>query len=522
MLFNSYVFIFVFLPITLSVFFLLGHAKKRQLALLWLVITSFFFYAWSSPQYLGVMLFSLIVNYLFAIRIQSENSTIYLNKKMWLTAGILFNLSMLIFYKYINFLMDIINYTTQQHFSHWEITLPLAISFFTFQQIAFLVDLYKKQAEKTSILKYCLFIAFFPQLIAGPIVHHKEMMPQFENKKIFSLNRRNVAIGITIFFMGLLKKVGIADNIAPFANEVFHLAKIGVTPTFWEAWVGAWAYSFQLYFDFSGYSDMAIGLARMFSIHLPMNFNSPYKAKSIIDFWRRWHITLSRFLRDYVYIPLGGNQRSVFSRYQNVMITMLLGGLWHGAGLHFLLWGGLHGMYLMINHAWVKYSPSLLTKKILQSQVYQYICMGITFLAVVLAWVLFRAEDFASALKMYRAMLGIEGIQLPVRLAQYSQNDILQKFNSYVLFEGIFHNLAWTYLQVMPIFCLFLIVLLFPNTQTFMRNGHLKTTRSFQASTSVINIFWKPSMLWAGFLSVITIICLTLLSKPSEFLYYQF
>src|SRR4029078_9582961 len=236
--------------------------------------------------------------------------------------------------------------------SNVDIILPLAISFFTFQQIDYLADLYQNKAYVPSLLKYFLFNTFFPQLIAGPIVHHGEIIPQFENKKIFQLNARNLAIGFTIFFMGLFKKVAIADNIAPIANQVFHLANIGVTPTFWEAWTGAFIYSFQLYFDFSGYSDMAIGLACLFGISLPINFNSPYKATNIIDFWRRWHITLSRFLRDYLYIPLGGHRLGSGRRYANLVITMLLGGLWHGASWTFVVWGGLHGVYLMINHGW--------------------------------------------------------------------------------------------------------------------------------------------------------------------------
>ncbi len=278
-----------------------------------------------------------------------------------LVVGIAFNLGTLGYFKYFNFFVETANVVFNAGFNFDEIILPLAISFFTFQQITFLVDAYRGKACDYNFLHYALFVTFFPQLIAGPIVHHAEMMPQFLKRKTGGLSNASIAVGGSIFLLGLFKKVVLADNVAAYATPVFAAASAGQELTLIESWGGVLAYTFQLYFDFSGYSDMAIGLARMFGIVLPLNFNSPYKAASIIDFWRRWHMTLSRFLRDYVYFPLGGSLRGRMKRHINLMITMLLGGLWHGAGWTFVVWGGLHGIYLMILNSSVENSATIAT-----------------------------------------------------------------------------------------------------------------------------------------------------------------
>jgi D-alanyl-lipoteichoic acid acyltransferase DltB (MBOAT superfamily) len=300
MLFNSYEFLFLFLPITLLGFHLIGKQGHHRVAIAWLVGASLFFYGWWNPAYLNLMLFSILFNYSIGISLSSTLGR-KLSSKTILTIGVATNLAVLGYYKYANFFVDNLNALSDSNLILHKVILPLAISFFTFQQIAYLVDAYRGKAREYSFLHYCLFVTFFPQLIAGPIVHHKDMLPQFAKDAVYKLRSKNLAIGITIFTLGLFKKVVLADGVSVYATPVFNAAEAGMILTFFEAWTGALAYTFQLYFDFSGYSDMAIGIARMFGIRLPLNFNSPYKATSIIDFWRRWHITLSRFLRDYLY-----------------------------------------------------------------------------------------------------------------------------------------------------------------------------------------------------------------------------
>ena len=324
-----------------------------------------------------------------------------------------FNLALIGYFKYAGFFVSTVAALSGAEWRIEAIVLPLAISFFTFQQIAFLVDAYRHESSERNFLSYCLFVTFFPQLIAGPIVHHKQMLPQFARPGTFSFQPHLVSLGLTVFVLGLFKKVVLADSVAVYGTPVFAAADAGNTLTFFEAWGGALAYTFQLYFDFSGYSDMAIGLALIFGIRLPINFESPYKALSITDFWRRWHITLSTFLRDYLYIALGGNRRGPVRRYINLALTMLLGGLWHGAGWTFVVWGGLHGVYLVVNHAWHRVvNPDWVT-----SRLYRLAAWSITFLCVVIGWVFFRSESFSGAVAMLQAMAGFNGAALDVRLA---------------------------------------------------------------------------------------------------------
>jgi len=409
MLFNSWQFVFLFLPLTVLIFFQIGRARNYKFAIAWLIVASLFFYGWWNPAYLGLLIFSITFNYGIGKAISQQIHPSF-SPKLLLIFGVTVNLSLIGYFKYENFFASNINQILGTEIHLNTMILPLAISFFTFEQIAYLVDVYKGETKEDSFLSYSLFVTFFPRLIAGPIIRHQEVMPQFANPSIYQFNSENLAIGITIFLIGLCKKVLIADHIANFGDLVFDTAASGLRLTFYEAWSGAIIYSLQLYFDFSGYSDMAIGTARIFGIKLPLNFDSPYKAVNIIDFWRRWHITLSNFLRDYFYIPLGGNRNGEGRRSLNIMITMLLGGLWHGAGWTFIIWGGLHGLYLIINHQWRSFRKLLGYDLKKTYWLTRSLSCFLTFIAVVSAWVFFRAENINVAMIILEAMSGTKGI----------------------------------------------------------------------------------------------------------------
>ncbi|MGB5717793.1 MAG: MBOAT family protein, partial [Gammaproteobacteria bacterium] len=411
MLFNSYIFIFGFLPIVLAGFFAIGARGHHRVAIAWLVGASLFFYGWWNPAYLGLILGSILFNYAAGVALGGHEQGF--SRKWLLALGVAGNLGLLGYFKYANFFVDNISLLSGADYHLGKIVLPLAISFFTFQQIAYLVDAYKGETREYNFLHYCLFVTFFPQLIAGPIVHHREMLPQFARDRIYRLNYGHLAIGISIFTLGLFKKVVLADGVAVYVAPVFDAAEAGIALNMYEAWQGAMAYTFQLYFDFSGYSDMAIGLARMFGIRLPLNFNSPYKAGNIIEFWRCWHMTLSRFLRDYLYIPLGGNRKGTTRRHVNLMITMILGGLWHGAGWNFIIWGALHGFYLVINHAWHGVLRAFGGGAHTTNFISRGLARLLTFTVVVVAWVFFRAESLPGAMHLLSAMAGGNGLSLP-------------------------------------------------------------------------------------------------------------
>jgi D-alanyl-lipoteichoic acid acyltransferase DltB (MBOAT superfamily) len=388
-------------------FFWLARSS-HTFATAWLAIASLFFYAYWNPAYVGLLLGSIACNYTFGLWIAKAGAKNKdAQKKHTLIVAIIVNLALLAYYKYTNFFIDSVNGAAGTHWSLGEIILPLGISFFTFTQIAFLVDTYQGKVKEYNFIHYTLFVTYFPHLLAGPVLHHREMMPQLQLHKNYQLNWDNVATGLLLFTLGLCKKTLLADSFAPYANAIFDAAEHGMLLTAYEAWSGSLAYTMQIYFDFSGYTDMALGIALMFNIRLPINFDSPYKAISIIDFWRRWHMTLSRYLRDYLYIPLGGNRKGKVRRYVNLLLTMLLGGLWHGAGWTFILWGALHGLYLTINHLW----REQVTAKIaftLPARLSALLGGSLTFVAVVAAWVIFRSHDLPSASVMFNAMLGIK------------------------------------------------------------------------------------------------------------------
>jgi alginate O-acetyltransferase complex protein AlgI len=398
MLFNSVEFLFAFLPVVLTVYYIANH-RSPVISLWWLVGASLFFYSAWDVRFLPIFLISVIANFCISIAIERGSS----HRNKILTGGIIFNLSLLGYYKYANFFVEQVSSITEAEFNWSAVALPIGISFFTFQQIAYLVDVARSETQERSFLRYLLFNSFFPHLIAGPITHHAEMMAQFGRRQ--SNRTVDFATGLTFFTVGLAKKLLISDSISPYSTAVFSQAADGLPVSTADAWIGALSYSLQIYFDFSAYSDMAIGLAKMLGINFPINFASPYKARSIADFWRRWHISLSRFLRDYLYIPLGGSRVSPWRRRANLFITMLLGGIWHGAGWTFVTWGALHGLYLLINDQW---KSSSFSTHLNYCRWWPALAWSITMVCVVFAWVPFRAENMSATAEIWMSMLGFD------------------------------------------------------------------------------------------------------------------
>jgi D-alanyl-lipoteichoic acid acyltransferase DltB (MBOAT superfamily) len=511
MLFNSGAFLFAFLPIALLGYLLLSRIVRSEYLYLWLILASLFFYGWWYPPYLSLLICSILINYYLGAILRSSRK----RRKPVLILGVLFNLGLIAYFKYALFFVENFNELAGSDFHVAHIALPLAISFFTFQQIAYLVDSYRHEVLPHGIVKYGLFVSFFPQLIAGPIVHHSEFFSQID-AKIPTVTHDKLAMGLSIFFIGLFKKVIIADQLALYATPVFNNAESGKVLTFFEAWGGVLSYTHQLYFDFSGYSDMAIGLALLFGIYLPLNFNSPYKATSIIDFWRRWHITLSHFLRNYLYITLGGNRKGARQRYINLMVTMMLGGLWHGASWTFVAWGTLHGVYLVINHLWRSLLTAFNCRCITNFIFYKLIAFVLTYLAVIIAWVFFRAGSFTAALSILQSMSGLNGISLPIAFAWLADDFNLISLN----FNGTgIHGGAWA---VFWIGVSMSIALFLPNTQQLM--GKRLTSLINPAITGSTIMNWKPNLIWVFMLSLLagTALVMVMVGRSSEFLYFQF
>src|SRR3954471_3213528 len=405
MLFNSASFVFVYLPITWIGYLLAQRLPWARVGIAWLALASLVFYGYWNPAFVPLLAVSILLNYAAGRALEAGLGGPPGRRKRLLVAAITVNLLALGYYKYANLISSSVGALTGIAAPVFDVVLPIGISFYTFTQIAYLVDAYSGKRPEKSFVAYVLFVTFFPHLIAGPVLHHAEMMPQFLRER--RAVRFTLALeGLLFFACGLAKKVVIADSVAPAANRAFLLAESG-TLGFVDSWFGALAYTTQIYFDFSGYSDMAIGLALLFGIRLPLNFASPYKSLSIVEFWRRWHMTLSRFLRDYLYIPLGGNRHGPTRRQVNLMLTMLLGGLWHGASWTFVVWGGLHGLYLQVNHAWrhlVEKSPRLQGVLARHARGAAFAGWALTFLAVVVAWVFFRAESFGGSANMLAGM----------------------------------------------------------------------------------------------------------------------
>jgi alginate O-acetyltransferase complex protein AlgI len=516
LLFNSFAFIFAFLPVVLVGFFALARFSHR-LAAGWLTLASLVYYGWWDPRYVALLLASIGVNYALGTRIaRMHESGQGARGKRLLLVAIAANLGLLGYYKYTNFLVANVQTLTGHAGPLPEIILPLGISFFTFTQIAFLVDAHRGLARDYSLTHYTLFVTYFPHLIAGPILHHREMMPQFDRRATYALNWDNIAVGLTMFIFGLFKKTVIADDMAGFATPAFSAAAAGTHLTLFEAWGAALAYTFQIYFDFSGYTDMALGASRMFGIVLPLNFRSPYKATSIIDFWRRWHITLSRFLRDYVYIPLGGNRKTELRRYENLLLTMLIGGLWHGAGWTFVLWGALHGVYLVVNHAWRSLHRRL---DIGSPPGARALAMLMTFIAVVVAWVFFRAADFSTAVSIVSGMAGQNGVVLPLPWRPADGG-------AWLAGHGVqFGNLAYfgRVAQLNWLVFLLLFCWLAPNTQQLLAAYHpALMTRGYGELGHAGRLAWRPNAIWLVVLALLGTVAMLSIHRYSEFIYYRF
>jgi alginate O-acetyltransferase complex protein AlgI len=478
MLFNSSSFIFLFLPVTLAGYFALGRSGNLA-PVLWLALASLLFYSLSNWQFVLLLLGSIAFNYSIGWLLISKRLG-QTARSAALAAGVAGDLLMLGTFKYAGFLAANLNAVFSTGFA-LNILLPVGISFYTFTQIAFLVDAYRGNVARYALPHYALFVTYFPHLIAGPILHHKDMIPQFERAETKRPDPHLILCGLIIFAIGLFKKTCLADAIQPLVGPAFGAN----TPSFDQAWIGALAYTFQLYFDFSGYSDMAIGISLMFGIFLPLNFNSPYKAKNIIDFWRRWHITLSQFLRDYLYIPLGGNRHGPTLRYANLMVTMLLGGLWHGAAWTFVIWGALHGVYLCINHAWNNYGPAVAPRFERAANVAGFI---LTFLSVVVAWVFFRADSLSSALYVLS------------RMADPTQIAFGRQEMAHALLITVFAAIAW----------------LAPNTQTIMGYDHKNRTVGERLGAWRLRplfLFASAAVLAFGILGI---------QQHSEFIYFRF
>jgi len=498
LLFIQPLFYAVFLPLVLvGCFFIERYSQSHSASVAWLAVSSIVFYGYLNAYFLVLMCISILLNYYFATTI-NRIACDHFNRKIIFIVAIILNLAALGFFKYANFFLELFGYFFSQNKLHINIELPLGISFFTFTQIAYLTDVYLGYPNEKNFTKYFLFVTYFPHLIAGPILHHSEMICQFEAPHSRRISWRGVSVGVLIFSFGFFKKIIIADGFASIAAPVF-LSANSSHLSMPDAWMGASAYALQIYFDFSGYCDMALGVSTMMNIRLPFNFDSPYKSQSIIEFWRRWHITLSRFLRDYVYIPIGGNRLGSVRRLFNLLITMLLGGLWHGAGITFLIWGGLHGFYLIINHVWVmiiKNIPFLYRSSATVS--YRIISFIITQISVIFAWIFFKADNISTANNMVNSMVG------------FGKNN-----QSYT-----------TNLDLFFIFFGYSLCLFFPNINSVFRkfniglveykNDQRWSAFNFEAD---LNYIWS---ILAALLIFNSILLGYLLRNSSPFLYFQF
>jgi alginate O-acetyltransferase complex protein AlgI len=482
MLFTSYAFLFGYLPACLAGYVVAYRALGRDIALAFLTAASFVFYLWTGWFDLALLAVSIALNFSIALALARLRDPA--RRRTLLIAAVALNLMNIGYFKYLGFFQSIVDNAPAS-----APYLPLGISFYTFVQITYLVDVFRGASVEPNPIRYALFVTFFPHLIAGPILHHTELLPQFRSQLPRAQAELFFAAGLTIFVIGLCKKVVLADPLAPYADAVFNGARDGIAPTLTQAWIGTLAYTFQLYFDFSGYSDMAVGLAAMFGIRLPVNFFSPYKAANIGEFWRRWHMTLSRFLRDYVYIPLGGNRRGPRRRHLNVLVTMLLGGLWHGAGWTFLLWGALHGVMLVAHQA---YAASALAR----IRVPQAACVVLTFLCVALAWVLFRAASMDAALLMYSGLFGWQGL-----------GDLAPAF-------AIAHLAAVA-----------LVVFAMPNTSEFLGRHDPGMLVYPQLKRRPVTLSWEPTWYYGATMGAAFLAGLALLwplESPTPFLYFNF
>jgi alginate O-acetyltransferase complex protein AlgI len=512
MLFNSSEFLFFFLPIVLLGFLALQKAGHKRLLMAWLTASSLFFYAWWNPSYLFLLIFSAIVNYNLGVRLSRGSAT---DGKAWLFLGIALNLGLLGYFKYANFFLDNVNSLLHVGWNFEKIILPLAISFYTFQQITYLVDSRKNLTEAHGFLEYSLFVCFFPQLIAGPIVHHSDMLAQFHRLGTVGNTSRNLAIGLSILIIGLFKKVVLADTFAMFSTPIFTLAATGQPLYTLDALAGIFSYTFQLYFDFSGYSDMAIGLACMFGIKLPINFFSPYRAQNISDFWRMWHATLSRFLRDYVYMPLGGFVCSPNRQRFNLFATMFVGGIWHGAGWTFVCYGVCHGIYCIVHQLWrIKVSGPL---GLVRNRYYAASAQLFTFLIVVFTLALFRADSIATTRHLLARVFVPGDLTFASQYLRSIRRSGIFKMDSIVQLN---QHATWVVFGLLA-FALAVCWLL-PSTAQLFQRQQVMIDKPTAGRRAVLQFEWRASRLWTLFVAFLAAISLLNFSGVSEFLYFQF
>ncbi len=478
----------MFLPFTFFLYFFLLSKRLVTGAKGFLVFASLFFYSWWNVLYLPLILSSMLFNYVIGNSLNKKSEQSKVSKKQLLLFGLASNLSLLGYFKYTDFFIENFNGIFGSDVPLLHIALPLAISFFTFQQIAYLVDSYRGQTKEYDFLNYALFVTFFPQLIAGPIVHHKEMMPQFANKWNLVKSYKNIALGIFIFSIGLFKKVVIADTFAVWATNGFDNA---ITLNLIEAWATSLSYTFQLYFDFSGYADMAIGLGLLFNIMLPINFNSPYKALNVIDFWSRWHMTLTRFLTTYIYEPIVRSygkfsfNRAMFA----TVITMFLAGLWHGAAWTFVVFGLLHGFAIVLNHYWKKTKIKL--PKVL--------AWFLTFNFLNLSFVIFRAKEWDDVFKIYSGMFSLDNVVLPEKYFKFLSS--MQEH--YFTYGDVYSTIGGKDNTTISMILAFILVLAF--------NSSYAQLKKFQSS--VFTLLFTATLL---------LISLSMMSNVTEFLYFNF
>jgi D-alanyl-lipoteichoic acid acyltransferase DltB (MBOAT superfamily) len=547
MLFNSYQFILGFLPVAVALFYVFGR-YSRSAALRWVIFASLVFYAWWRPVNVAIILPSILINFALARRLQrlAADETKERAARLTLTLGILFNVAFLGYFKYTNFFADAANDAFGTHFVLTHIVLPLGISFITFQKIAFLIDVHGRRVESFTFQEYALFVLFFPQLIAGPIVHYREVMPQFE-RATCRFDATSFAAGLTLFLFGLFKKAFLADGIAPYVTPIYERAAHGDPVSLVPAAFAALGFTLQIYFDFSGYSDMAIGIARMFGIRLPANFDSPLRASSIIDYWLRWHITLTRFLTAYIYNPLLlrltrrrlarglpalGGRNATFSAFVQLLafptiVTMAVSGLWHGAGYTFVIWGLLHGAFLTINHGWrllkAKRKKTAATPAHL-SQPAAFRAWLLTFVCVVVAMVFFRAPTLHSAGILLKGLVGGYGIGLPASIFEHlgPLAPLLEKTGGTA--ETWWGAVDFIMLTMWTLLLLGLALLAPNSAQVLARYEPALGLRSAAttASSGVARILWNPSLKWAIGVALVAYVAILRLGGPSEFLYWQF
>jgi alginate O-acetyltransferase complex protein AlgI len=560
MLFNSHAFIFAFLPLTVLGYAAVNRLGSRRFSLGWLILCSMVFYGIWNPLNIALILPSIAINYALALAIRAQlrrdEADAGAGQRLagiLVTLGVVLNLCFLGYFKYKNFFLGTVNDVAGTHFLLTNVILPLGISFITFQKIAFLVDVRAGAVRDFDLFDFLTFVFFFPQLIAGPIVHYREMMPQFA--RIDShLQPDNLAVGATLFAFGLFKKVVLADGIAPSVHGAFAAAADGDTVSFFAAWMAALAYTLQIYFDFSGYSDMAIGLARLFGIKLPANFNSPLKASSIIEFWSRWHITLTRFLTAYVYTPMVmsltrkrmaakkpviGRKRPTAGAFVVLLcwptvFTMFLSGFWHGAGYTYLVWGILHGLYLTVNHGWRQWRPkwNAPAQKAAYERIMKPLGFVLTFVCVVVAMVLFRAPTMTSALHVLHGMTGLDGVTVPMALL--NRGGALARLLGWLGIAGDASSGAAFASASLWITALLFITLAMPNSLELL--GRFAPALYFEApperpspgpgpgrwrqAASGVRVAWNAR--WAVLSALLFVFGALGLSRPSEFLYWQF